>query len=247
MKIILSPAKNMKQADDDFQLRSLPAYLDKTQILLDRMRELSSGQLKKMWNCSDKIAAVNEERIRRMDLKTALSPAVFTYVGLAFQHMAPGAMTQDQLEYLQEHLCILSGFYGVLRPFDGVVPYRLEMQSVVPGTGDLYSFWGSDIHDGVSDGGPIINLASKEYSQCVQKYLKPDEKMISITFGELKNSKVITKGTMAKMARGEMTWWLAENRTEDPQEIKSYSNGYRYCDELSSDCEYVFLSAKENI
>ena len=70
--------------------------------------------------------------------------------------------------------------------------------------------------------------------------------MISITFGELKNNKVIIKGTMAKMARGEMTWWMAENRTEDPQELKNYSIGYRYCDELSDETEYVFLHTKEN-
>ena len=165
MRIILAPAKKMQTADDDFVSRSLPVFLNKTEVLLEKMRSMESAELKKMWKCSDQIVRQNEERLRTMDLRNRLSPAVFSYIGLAYQHMAPGAMTEEQLDYLQEHLRILSGFYGALKPFDGVTPYRLEMQAIVPQLGDLYSFWGDALYKEVRDeDGVIVNLASKEYS-----------------------------------------------------------------------------------
>lgn len=242
MKIILAPAKKMQRADDDFAVRDLPVFLEQTQKLLDTMRSLDRADLKKMWNCSDKITDQNMERLAVMNLHEKLSPAVFTYVGLAYQHMAPGAMTEKQLEYLQSHLRILSGFYGVLKPFDGVTPYRLEMQAVMPGTGDLYSFWADRLYREVRDeDGVIINLASKEYSSAIEKYLKENDTMITAVFGEMKNGKVIQKGTMAKMARGEMTWWMAENNIEEPRRLKDFNAGWQFSEELSSEKEYVFL------
>ena len=242
MKIILAPAKKMQRADDDFAVKGLPVFLSETQQLLDTMRSLDRSQLKKMWKCSDQITDQNIERLAVMDLHEKLSPAVFSYIGLAYQHMAPGAMTAQQLDYLQSHLRILSGFYGVLKPFDGVTPYRLEMQAAVPGIGDLYSFWADTLYREVRDeDGVIVNLASKEYSSAVEKYLDASDTMITIVFGEMKNGKVIQKGTMAKMARGEMTWWMAENRVEDPGRLKEFSAGWQYSEDLSSAYEYVFL------
>ena len=151
-------------------------------------------------------------------------------------------MTERQLEYLRKHLRILSGFYGVLRPFDGVTPYRLEMQAVLPGIGSLYDFWGDRICREVSDeDGLIINLASKEYSKCVENHLGKNDRMITAVFAEMKNGKPVTKGTMAKMARGEMTWWMAENEITDPEQIKKFDAGYEYSELLSGETEYVFL------
>jgi cytoplasmic iron level regulating protein YaaA (DUF328/UPF0246 family) len=246
MKIILAPAKKMKRADDDFAWRSLPVFLNKTEILLEKMRSMESAELKKMWKCSDQIVRQNEERLRTMDLENRLSPAVFTYVGLAYQHMAPGAMTEKQLEYLQEHLRILSGFYGVLKPFDGVAPYRLEMQAAVPGLGDLYSFWGDALYKEVRDeDGVIVSLASKEYSSAIEKYLGENDRMVTVVFGERKNGKIIQKGTMAKMARGEMTWWMAENDVRDPLELKEFDAGWRFSEEDSSEEEFVFIAAEK--
>jgi cytoplasmic iron level regulating protein YaaA (DUF328/UPF0246 family) len=162
--------------------------------------------------------------------------------GLAFQHLAPGAMTARQLEYLQNHLRILSGFYGVLKPFDGIVPYRLEMQAVLPDTGSLYDYWKDDIYREVRDeDGIILNLASKEYSRCVQEYLGEDDTMITAVFAQIKNGRPVQKATMAKMARGEMTWWLSENQVEDVHEIVNFNAGYEYSRMLSDETEYVFV------
>ncbi len=242
MKIILSPAKQMKTADDDLAYRDLPLLIEQVQELLDHLRNLDEASLQKMWNCSDRIAQQNIGRLREMDLHGRLSPALFSYTGLAYQHMAPGAMTEKQLEYLQEHLFILSGFYGILRPFDGITPYRLEMQSILPGIGDLYGFWKDRLYRAVTEEDHvIINLASKEYADAVAPFLKEDDRMIQIVFGMLQNGKVIQKGTLAKMSRGEMVYWIAENRIEEPEELKKFNAGCAYSEEYSSADTWVYL------
>ena len=129
MQIILSPAKKMKVDTDSFPCRSLPQLLPKTEQLYERLRGMSYEELKALWKCNDRIAGMNLERLRTMDLYHGLTPAILSYEGIQYQYMAPGVFTAGELEYIQEHLRILSGFYGVLRPFDGVTPYRLEMQS----------------------------------------------------------------------------------------------------------------------
>lgn len=239
MKVILSPAKKMVRADDDFTYKDLPVFLEDSRRLLAELRSCDEAELKKIWKCSEKLVQENVKRLQEADLERNLSPAVFSYTGLAFQHMAPGAMTNEGLAWLQEHLRILSGFYGILKPFDGITPYRLEMQAVLPETGSLYDFWGERLYRQLDDD-LIINLASKEYSDAVLPYA--DGRVITIVFAEEKNGKLIQKGTYAKMARGEMTYWLAENRIEDPEQIKTFRNACRYSDEHSDDNTFVFIS-----
>ena len=150
MRIIISPAKKMNVVDDSFAWRDLPLFVDQAEALADAVRALSYEEAKALWRCSDALAELNFERFRTMDVRgdaAALTPAALAYEGIQYRHLAPGVMTADQLDYLQERLRILSGFYGVLRPFDGVVPYRLEMQAklAVGGARDLYGFWGDKL------------------------------------------------------------------------------------------------------
>lgn len=181
-----------------------------------------------------------------MSLEKNASPAILSYEGIQYQYMAPTVMEQDWLTYLQEHLRILSGFYGILKPFDGVVPYRLEMQAkaAVGGKKDLYDYWGDQLYRELTDGDDhvILNLASKEYSRCVERYLQPEDTFITVIFGEWSGEKVVQKGTLAKMARGEMVRFIAENQWKEPEEIQSFaSQGYRFHKDLSDDTNYVFL------
>ena len=173
-----------------------------------------------------------------------LTPAVLAYEGIAFQYMAPSVFENSQFEYVQNHLRILSAFYGVLKPMDGVTPYRLEMQANVE-IGDaknLYEYWHDMLYRSVIDESRIIiNLASKEYSKCIEKYLTPKDKYITISFCEQAGNKLVTKGTYAKMARGEMVRFMAENDIENPDDIKKFDRlGYIFRSDLSSDSKYVF-------
>jgi cytoplasmic iron level regulating protein YaaA (DUF328/UPF0246 family) len=159
--------------------------------------------------------------------------------------LAPAVFEDGQYEYVQDHLRILSAFYGVVKPMDGVVPYRLEMQAkaAVAGHKNLYDFWGDDLYREVLDDSRIIvNLASKEYAKCIQKYLQPEDLFITCIFGEANGSKVVQKGVYAKMARGEMVRFMAGIHAEEPEQMKDFNwSGYRYDEERSSETEYVFI------
>lgn len=245
MKVIISPAKKMNEDTDTFEWTALPLFLEKTEILMNWVKTLSYEEVKKLWGCNDKLAELNFRRFCEMNLRQNLTPALISYEGIQYQYMSPAVFTENEWDYVQEHLRILSGFYGILKPFDGVTPYRLEMQAkaAVQGTKNLYEFWGGSLYEEVIDSDrTIINLASKEYSKCIEKYLQPEDIFITCIFGELQNGRVCQKGTEAKMARGEMVRYMAENRTADPEEMKQFDRlGYHFCDELSSQKEYIFL------
>ena len=244
MKIILSPAKKMVSDTDSLAPVNVPKHMDQTAEILSFMKSQSEEELKAVWKCNDKIAEQNFHRLETMDLYRGLTPAVLSYEGIAFQYMAPAVFEDRQLAYVQKHLRILSAFYGVLEPMDGVTPYRLEMQAKV-GIGDaknLYEYWGDMLYCSVIDNSRIIiNLASKEYSKSIEKYLTLRDKYITIVFCELSGDKLVTKGTYAKMARGEMVRFMAENSIENPEDIKKFDRlGYAFRHDLSSDTEYIF-------
>ena len=249
MRIIISPAKKMNVDRDSLPCRGLPDFLPQTEKLLEQLRSKTPEELQSLWKCNDSIAALNMERLNHMDLRSGLTPAIFSYEGIQYRYMAPSVLAEEELEYLQEHLRILSGFYGVLRPFDGVTPYRLEMQAKlkVCDVKDLYNYWGNVVSEKVfAETDCVLNLASKEYSLCVSRYLNPGIRFITCVFAERKNEKLVEKGTLCKMARGEMVRYLAEQRAKSPEQAKGFDRlGYRFSAEDSDESTYVFLSLPE--
>ena len=169
MKIIISPAKKMNINTDVFGHTDLPVFLSRTKELMNYMKSLSFTEAKKLWGCNDKIAVQNFERYGTMDLERQLTPAIISYEGIQYQYMSPMVFSEECLDYVQKHLRILSGFYGILKPFDGVTPYRLEMQAKasVGSFKDLYEYWGDSLYQELTSDGDhvILNLASKEYSK----------------------------------------------------------------------------------
>lgn len=261
MRFIISPAKKMNETPDILDFQGYPEFVEDADILREYMAGLSYGEAKALWKCNDSIAELNFERFHQMDLRRGLTPAIMAYEGIQYQYMAPAVMDEASLSYLQEHLRILSGFYGILKPMDGVVPYRLEMQAKlkpelkVPCTPEnpadieakgfktLYQFWGRRLADALfRETDTIINLASKEYSKAVSSYLIPDIRFITCVFGEYKDGKIIEKGTFAKMARGEMVRFMAERRAESPEDMKKFDRlGYRFAPGESDEKTYVFV------
>lgn len=231
---------------DSFDVTGLPDFIDKASILMERIQSLSYSEAKALWKCNDKIADLNFQRFQDMDLRRRLTPALLAYEGLQYQHIAANILTGQELSYLKEHLRILSGFYGILRPFDGVTPYRLEMQAKlsVNGYKDLYHFWGDSLYKKlIEEDRIIINLASKEYSQCIEKYITEEDKFITIEFGQLFNGKIKQKGTLAKIARGEMVRFMARKSVTDLNDIKEFGElGFAYSEKLSTESKYVFIA-----
>ena len=245
MRIIISPAKKMNMDTDSLPIRALPRFLGRTEELLALLRAMSPEELKALWKCNDRLVRLNVERLADMNLRSQLTPAILAYEGIQYQYMAPGVFTGEALEYVQEHLRILSGFYGVLRPFDGVLPYRLEMQARLktPEGKDLYEFWGDTLAAEVfGETDCVVNLASREYSQCLSRYVPSGARFITCVFGERKDGKIVEKGTMCKMARGEMVRYLAENRAEDPEQMRDFDRlQYRFSPADSDGHTYTFI------
>lgn len=248
IRIIISPAKKMKIDNDVFVHRQMPRLMDETNTLSTYLQSLSYEELKSIWKCSDNLVKQNFHIIQNIDLYNNLTPALLSYEGLQYQYMAPGIFTNGEIDYLEKHLRILSGFYGILKPFDGIVPYRLEMQAklIECKYSSLYDFWADKISKSLfSESKCILNLASKEYSKCIIKYLPKDIKFINCIFGQLIDEKIVEKGTLAKMPRGEMVRFMAENSIERVEDIIKFNRlDYVYKEELSDDNNYIFIKIK---
>ncbi|MFI3324992.1 MAG: peroxide stress protein YaaA [Clostridia bacterium] len=243
MKIIISPAKKMNIDTDSFEVFSMPKFIEKTTQIKEVLQHMSDDELQKLWKCNSEIAKLNIKRLENMDLNKNLTPAILAYQGIQYQHLAANILTFGGLDYIKNHLCILSAFYGVLNPFDGVVPYRLEMQAKleVNDHKNLYSFWGEDILPALKSD-TILNLASKEYSKAVEPYIK-NQKFITCSFAQRKEGKLVEKATMCKMARGSMVRFLAENNITKIEDVKEFNlMNFKYSKENSTNEKYVFLA-----
>ncbi len=249
MRIIISPAKKMNIDTDTLEFHDLPIFLENTKEIKTWLLEQGFEKLKDLWGCNEKIAMQNYERLHNLDLEKQLTPAILSYEGIQYQYMAPAVFEEGMLSYIQKNLRILSGFYGMLKPMDGVVPYRLEMQAkaAIGGTGNLYEYWGERLYSRVKDeSGIFVNLASKEYSKCIEKYKEKDDFFLTCVFAEKVKGKVVQKGTYAKMARGEMVRFMAENQVQKVEQIKEFNRlDFCFCEELSKEDEYVFLRGEK--
>lgn len=246
MKIIISPARRMRIDTDSFPFYELPEYLNQTQQILKYLRSLSYEQIHQLWwNCSEKIARPNYEWVQKMNLEENLTPAIIAFTGLQYQYMGPDVFTDHELDYVQKNLRILSGFYGILRPFDGIVKYRLGMgdRATVNGYKNLYEFWGRRLADNLyHNNNIVVNLASQEYSKAITPYVTGHRQIVTCKFGEVIDGKVKQKATLAKMARGNMVRYLASQRATSVNQIKQFSiGGYQFREDLSSKDELVFI------
>lgn len=219
LRLIVSPAKTVVPEEGPLPLGA-PAFLAEAEELTARLRSMDRGALQRLWGTSD---ALTGKALAALD---AWSPAgggaaVLSFCGIQYTAMAPSVMTDGQLSYLGEHLRILSGLYGVLRPFDAVAPYRLEMGARLgagtagwdgSGCRDLYGFWGPRLAEEVLPEGEglLVNVASKEYARAVVPRLAPGVRCVTCLFGCERDGRWVQRATEAKRARGTFVAWCAE-------------------------------------
>lgn len=264
LQVIISPAKQMRAAQDAFEVLGIPPFAHETarlhRALLDIERDEGSGGLQALWNVSDRLLTtcldtlhefmpvLSDADLADPDIARRISPAVMSYHGIQYQSMAPEVMDAAQLDWPQNHLWILSGLYGCVRPFHAVEPYRLEMGAklAIDGARDLYAFWGDKLARAIAPAGSnatIVNLASVEYAKAVLTRLTTDVTVVTCLFGEgVRNGKPIQRSTASKKARGSMVRWMAENKLEDVSELTAFDVGYRHFPELSNKNTLVFLN-----
>ena len=245
MKLLISPAKKMRVDRDFLSPQTTPALADQSALLLEELGKLSCPQLKKLLACSDVLAREAVASFREMVLPRGETPALLAYDGIQYKYMAPGLFTQEQLDYVKDRLRILSGFYGVLRPFDGVSPYRLEMQAKLSTSRgkNLYQFWGSLLGEHLlGEDSVLVNLASEEYAKAVRHSVEGKARFVTCVFGEeTEDGNLVEKGVYVKIARGEMVRFAAERMARSPEELQAFDRlGYQFDRKRSRENTYVF-------
>ena len=243
---IVSPAKKMNVVEGPPWAASTPRFLDDAARLAHEVGALSYGEAKALWKCSDKLAVLNYDRFAHMDLSRDVTAAVLAYEGIQYQHLAPQVLDEEALGWLEGHLRILSGMYGVLRPCDGVVPYRLEMQAclAVDDHRDLYAYWGDRLAGALAvEFSCVVNVASMEYAKAVTPHLPGlGVRVITCLFGDVREGRLVQRSTEAKAARGTFVRWCAEHGVTRADGLATFSErGYALDERLSSPDTLVFV------
>ena len=221
MITIISPAKNMKVDRLGTKPETLPHFVDKGQEIWEELRKLSPLDLQILMKINENLAEDSFDRIQTMKWDMMGTSAVETYDGIQYKYMDAKTFSEEGKAFAKNHLRILSGMYGVVRPYDSIYEYRLEMLTKLP-VGDaknLYQYWGSEIHDQLIrelEGEKIVlNLASDEYGKTVRKYIKEPYQMVTCVFKTYSKGKHKVLATAAKMARGSMVRYICENQIDD--------------------------------
>ncbi|WP_429911002.1 peroxide stress protein YaaA [Glycocaulis sp.] len=237
MLILLSPAKQLDFEPARPELEtSQPALLTRTAELSKTTSKLSRTQLRQLMHISDDLAALNVERFKAFDPESQDGKAAaLAFAGEVYRGLDAGSLSKDDLQWAQDHLRILSGLYGALRPLDAIQPYRLEMGTRLKTKkgANLYDFWGDDIAQELTrtlEGHAhpvIVNLASNEYAKAA-RLTKMKARVITVDFKEEKDGQLRALMVYAKKARGLMARWIIENRVEDPAALTRFNvDGYK--------------------
>ncbi|WP_107858137.1 peroxide stress protein YaaA [Neisseria subflava] len=258
MFFVLSPAKNLNEKDPSpVSSFTQPDLLPEAEILMQELRQLAPQQIAELMHVSDKIALLNSER--NVAWHTPFTPenakqAVFMFNGDVYEGIAADTLKPEQIDYLQQHVRLLSGLYGVLRPLDLMQPYRLEMGTAFANTRgkNLYEFWGDKITDLLNqtlkqaDSDVLINLASQEYFKSVNTK-KLNACLITPIFKDEKNGKYKIISFYAKRARGLMVRYAAEHSITEPEMLKNFDyEGYSFNEAASNEAEWVFMREEQS-
>ena len=252
MLILISPAKTLDYTVDTSNIQTSDISFPKESMeLIKGLKKLKPKDLQNLMSISPKLAQLNFERFQQYKFpfaKEEVKPALLVFKGEVFVGINAENFSEDDLKYSQNHLRILSGLYGVLRPMDAILPYRLEMGTKYSTTKfkHLYEFWDMKIHKAMQDvldtqgDNVLINLASNEYYKSV-KANKLTAEIITPQFKDFKNGQYKMISFYAKKARGLMTNFILKNRISNPQELKLFNmEGYEYNDRLTEGNNWVF-------
>ena len=252
MIVTLSPSKGQ-----DFETpvvlddATVPAMLDDSMMLIEELRKYSADQVRDLMEVSENIARLNVDRYKAFSLPFTpqnAKPALFAFKGDVYRGIPVEDYGPQDLGFAQQHLRILSGLYGCLRPLDLIQPYRLEMKTRLknPRGDNLYQFWGDRLTLCLNEAlkqqqePTLVNLASNEYFKAVKPKLL-EGRLLNIAFKEEKNGKARVIAVFAKRARGMMADYIIRNRIEASEDIKGFDmEGYRYSEADSDDVQWVF-------
>ncbi|KAA1171179.1 peroxide stress protein YaaA [Marinobacter salinexigens] len=256
MLMVISPAKTLDYESPLATERfTQPDFLDDACELIDQLKELEPHQISNLMSISDKLGQLNADRFQHWH--TPFAPgnarqAILAFKGDVYTGLNAGTFSEDDFDFAQNHLRMLSGLYGLLRPLDLMQPYRLEMGTKFQNSRgkDLYAFWGSIITDEINrllaaDDGVLVNLASNEYFKSVKKK-DLDGRLVTPQFKDFKNGQYKMISFYAKKARGLMCRYAIENRITQADDLKGFNlEGYYFSEEQSDTNNWIFLREEQ--
>ena len=251
MVTLISPSKTLNfDNNNSCNLNTDCRLINHTSELHKILVNFSINDLKDLMNVSDKIAELNYNRFKRWEEPSksdSSKQAIYAFKGDVYSGLDAESILENKFDFLQENLRIISGFYGLLRPFDKILPYRLEMGTKLSNSrgNNLYEFWGDNItnllnNDIEDENSYVVNLASNEYFKSIKKNKLKNE-IITPIFKEFKNGTYKTIAIYAKKARGLMSRFIIDNKIQKPENLKTFNlERYSFDNNLSDDYNYVF-------
>lgn len=236
MKIIFSPSKEMSFSNP---CNEATTYSDKTKTIISELKNLNKDEIKNIYKISDKVADEVANYIDNFYIEESYR-AIEMYTGLAFRKFDIDSLNSDERSYLDEHLVILSAFYGPINPEKLVRPYRLDMNIGIKIDGlSLKNFWKDEFNSAFHDGEIILNLASDEFSGLIDR---KKFKIYDFDFFEKKDGKLKSHSTISKKSRGLMLNYICKNKIENLENLKNFNlEGFKFAEELSTESKFTFI------
>lgn len=252
MITVISPAKKLDyESDVCTEEFTIPEGLDRSALLINKLRKTSKKGISELMGLSENLTNLNVERYASWSddfSEGETRQALLAFSGDVYQGMKNNELTDSDVKFAQNHLRILSGLHGLLRPLDLIKPYRLEMGTKlsVRGKKDLYAFWGDEVTNRLnaaleaSSNNTLVNLASGEYFKAINQN-KLNANIITPVFKDMKNGQLKVIFLWAKQARGMMAGYILRNRINNAEDLKAFSDGgYRFTEDLSDESTWVF-------
>ena len=251
MLIVISPSKTQNFDCQPHRQHTIPILLEESRHLVSQLKRMSVQDIAALMKISDRLARLNWQRYQDFKLPFDLEnarQALLAFRGDVYNQIATNTYHEADFTFAQQHLRIISGLYGILKPLDLIQPYRLEMGTRLPTDrgNTLYEFWGTRVTEALNrdfektPGAVLVNLASQEYA----RVLRPDilaARVLNITFKEKKQGTYKIIGIHAKRARGLMTHFMIQNHLTIPEDLQAFDHaGYRFNRRLSGTAEWVF-------
>ena len=253
MKILLSPAKSINEDVKIDGITSVPIFEDEAEKLVNQLKKLSAKKIADLMSVSTELAQINDYRFKNWSKANSSKQvqylqALRAFSGEVYRGFDANSLKEDQYESVQSSIRILSGLYGILKPFDLISPYRLEMGTKYSPNSknkNLYEFWSNKLTkhllDQLETNEPIINLASTEYSKAIN-FKSISNPTITPIFKEFKNGKYSIVMMYAKQQRGKMARFLVDKPLMEIEDLKTYHlDGYSFDEKLSTEKEWVFI------
>ena len=245
--ILLSPAKTLNESVITPKSRKCtdPNLYSKTKSLAQKLKSYSTSTLKDMYKVGPAVAKLNHDRWQNFS-KASSTPAILTFNGPAFKGINATTFREKEWKFASDHVGILCALYGILKPLDGIKPYRLEIGTKLPDKSSLYDYWNDEITNEIIKSQPkiLLNLASQEYYKSINETILKQNNIDIITCTFKDDGKI--KSVYAKEARGLMTRYVVQNEIEDVEELKKFDvDGYKFDKKESDKCNFVFCRSNK--